>query len=336
MLSFAKMKKVIHWLGQESLANTIPSFYIDKIINIFLKLFYLFVRVLFRITLGKKRREQNHFFRKLRHTIDVSYSFNLCMYLYKVIRILKLGNPSLIKIYVPKYKYKVYCPATKDDFSHMTEREDDILQHFKPNSGDIVIDVGAHLGRYTLISSNKVGTKGKVIAIEANPQVVELLKKNLNLNIQSKNVIPLNYAVYSHKSKIKLFLHEQSIVSVYSPHNTVVAERYNRSRERERFVEVTTDTLDNIINSIGINLEKINWIKIDVEGAELEVLKGAHNILSKSKDIALLIEVHNIAEGRNLYENIMELLKTYNFKIEFEKIHEGGERHMIMRKILYL
>ena len=63
------------------------------------------------------------------------------------------------------------------------------------------------------------------------------------------------------------------------------------------------------------------------------MLKGAHNILSKSKDIAILIEIHNLAEGRNLYENIMDLLKTYNFKIEFEKIHQGGERHIIMRKM---
>jgi hypothetical protein len=62
------------------------------------------------------------------------------------------------------------------------------------------------------------------------------------------------------------------------------------------------------------------------------VLKGAHNILSKSKDIAILIEVHNIGEGRNLYENIMDLLKPYNFKIEFEKIHDSGEMHIIVRK----
>ena len=64
-------------------------------------------------------------------------------------------------------------------------------------------------------------------------------------------------------------------------------------------------------------------------GSELEVLKGAHNILSKSKDIALLIEIHNISEGNNFYEDIMNLLKIYNFKKEFEKIHVTGERHII-------
>ena len=83
----------------------------------------------------------------------------------------------------------------------------------------------------------------------------------------------------------------------------------------------------------GINHADINWIKIDVEGAEFEVLKGATDILSNSKDIALLIEVHNLNDGTNLYMKIVEFLGScYNFKIEYEKIHDGGERHIIVRK----
>ena len=50
-----------------------------------------------------------------------------------------------------------------------------------------------------------------------------------------------------------------------------------------------------------IKHEQVNWIKIDVEGAEYEVLKGATNILSKSKDIALLIEIHNLTTYNTLY-----------------------------------
>lgn len=319
------MKKVIHWLGQEPLAKTIPSFNIDKVINICIKLFYLFIRLLFRITLGKKRREQNHFFRKLSYTFNVSFSFNLFMYLYKVIKLLKLGNPSLIKMYVPKYKYKVYCPATIEDFINMTTREAEIIEYFSPKENDLVLDIGAHLGRYSLISSHKVGKKGKVISIEPNPLVFEKLKKNIDLN-KSTNIISLNFAVYSKKTRIKLFSPNEGVKNTI--YNTIVPGRIRS----ERFIEVDADTLDNILYSIGIKTENVNWIKIDVEGAELEVLKGAHNILSKSKDIALLIEVHNIAEGRNLYEDIMNLLKTYNFKIEFEKIHEGGEKHIIVRK----
>jgi hypothetical protein len=81
-----------------------------------------------------------------------------------------------------------------------------------------------------------------------------------------------------------------------------------------------------------ISLEEINWIKIDVEGAELEVIKGATNILSKSKDISFLIEIHDVGNGKTLYEPIMDLLNNYNFKKEFEKIYESGERHIIVCK----
>ena len=98
-------------------------------------------------------------------------------------------------------------------------------------------------------------------------------------------------------------------------------------------MEVNANTLDNLLSQqSGISHADINWIKIDVEGAEFEVLKGATSILSKSKDIALLIEVHNLPNGNNFYSPIIEFLNLYNFKIEFENIYEGGERHIILRK----
>jgi hypothetical protein len=56
-------------------------------------------------------------------------------------------------------------------------------------------------------------------------------------------------------------------------------------------------------------------------------LKGAHNVLSKSKDIALLIEVH----GQDNYRPVVEFLNSYNIKVEFEKNYDWGARHMIAR-----
>ena len=79
----------------------------------------------------------------------------------------------------------------------MRERE-----HFNPKEGDIVVDVGAHVGHYTLISSKRVGQNGKVVAIEADPDNFEMLNRNIKLNGLT-NVIPLNYAVYSEVVKVK-------------------------------------------------------------------------------------------------------------------------------------
>ena len=76
--------------------------------------------------------------------------------------------------------------------------------------------------------------------------------------------------------------------------------------------------------------------KIDVEGAELDVLKGAYNILSNSKRINLLIEIHGV---NKLYKPIVEILDSHNFKIIFEKDIQGyrirdriGAKYIIAEK----
>jgi hypothetical protein len=74
------------------------------------------------MTLGKTKRERLPFYHKLSFRLNISSSFFLFMFLYKIIGILRLGNPSFVKINVPKYNYKVYCPVTEDDYMHMTTR----------------------------------------------------------------------------------------------------------------------------------------------------------------------------------------------------------------------
>jgi FkbM family methyltransferase len=327
MVAFAKIKKLTYWLFEGPVANTIPSLHaLDKVMNLFIKIIYIIFRILYIITLGKKRRENSQFYNKLRYRLNISFSFYFFMFLYKIIGILRLGNPSLVKIYVPKYNYKVYCYLTEDDYNHMTIREDDIIENFQPKSEGIVVDVGAHYGRYTLIAAKRIGPKGKVIAIEADPKNFDMLNKNIKLNELSEHVITLNFAATSNKSKVKLSIPEKK--SGHTIYSSIIPDR----APTEKFIEVNANTLDNLLHENEISLEQLNWIKIDVEGAELDVLKGATNILSKSKDISLLIEIHDVGNGKTLYEPIMDLLNDYNFKKEFEKIYKSGERHIIVRK----
>jgi hypothetical protein len=135
----------------------------------------------------------------------------------------------------------------------------------------------------------------------------------------------LNYAVYSTETKIKLYLPGEELGDTI--YNTIMEDR---AKKIEKFIEVNAKTLDSLLQSNDIR--QVNWIKIDVEGAEFEVLKGSTNILSKSKDISLLIEIHNLRDDNNLYSAIIEFLNLYNFKIVFEKVHDSGERHLIVRK----
>jgi FkbM family methyltransferase len=315
------LRRITSWLLKGPQEGVVIA--LDRWILFSLKIIYLGIRILLRISLGKKRRDRI-LSERFRPNEYFSLSFYLFKSLYKSIKFFRLGNAMLIKIVVPKYDYKFYCRVNKEDY---ITREDEIVEHFRPKEGDIVVDVGAHIGRYTIIASKRVGESGNVIAIEAHPGNFEMLNRNVKLN-KLTNVTALNYAVYSEESKLKLYVPgEESGFTVY---NTITT---NRAKTDEKFIEVNANTLDYILQQNGISHADINWIKIDVEGAEFEVLKGATNVLSKSKDIALLIEVHNLNDGTNLYRKIAEFLGScYNFKIEFEKIHDGGERHIIVRK----
>jgi FkbM family methyltransferase len=305
------MLNLILWFIKNSEGMTI----FDKCILFFLKIIYLGLRILLRLALGKKRRDR----------LYVERGLDFGVFWYKTFKFLRPGNSTLLKFKVPKYDYEFYCRINKDDFKIMTIHEDDIIKRFTPKEGDIVVDIGAHIGLYTIISSKRVGTKGKVVAIEAHPGNFEMLNSNIKLN-QLTNVIPLNYAVYSKETKVKLYL--PSGESGFTKYNTIMPNWINT---QEKFVEVNANTLDYLLQLNQIRQEEVNWIKIDVEGAEFEVLKGATNVLSKSKDIAILMELHG---PPHVYKpKVEEFVDLYNFKIEFEKSYEeNGSMHIIMQK----
>jgi FkbM family methyltransferase len=219
---------------------------------------------------------------------------------------------------VPKYHYQYFCRIGKGDF--LPGHEDHILARFAPKEGDTVIDIGAHIGRYTITSSKQVGDSGQVVAIEADPGNFQLLKRNIALN-GLRNVLPLNYAVFSTRTRMKLY--EQSASAKY---NSVML---TRAAKTKNYVEVDADTLDSILQLNEVN--KVNWIKIDVEGAEFEVLKGSAKTLSQ-ENLSLFIEIHNIEDPRH-YDNIVDFLKYHNYEIAFEyRYDQAGESHVIFRK----
>jgi FkbM family methyltransferase len=227
-------------------------------------------------------------------------------------------DANLLKIHVPKDHYQYFCRIGMGDF--LPGHESHIVGRFTPREGDTVIDIGAHIGRYTITSSKQVGNTGKVVAIEADPDNFQLLKRNIALN-NLTNVLPLNYAVFSTRTRMKLY--EQSASAKY---NSLML---TRAAKTKNYVEVEADTLDSILKLNEVN--RVNWIKIDVEGAEFEVLKGSTITLS-SEDVSLFIEIHNI-EDPSHYDNVVDFLKYHNYEITFEQRYSSsGESHIICRK----
>ena len=124
---------------------------------------------------------------------------------------------------MPKYEYQFYCRNNNDDFQVMIFHEDDIIeQYFTSKEDNIVIDLGAHIGPYTLKASKYVGLNGKVIAIETDPENFNILNRNVQLN-KLTNVIALNYAAYSKEDKIKLYLLSRG-EEYYTKYNTIMTD----------------------------------------------------------------------------------------------------------------
>jgi FkbM family methyltransferase len=296
------------------LEGPIPLF--DACTVLILKLSFISLRLFFRLLLGRQRRDKIHFLR--RFWLDSRLDSPSYLLIARIYSLLNRDIFPLLKIQVPRYHYQYFCRIEKGDFT--PGHEEHILARFIPKEGDTVIDIGAHIGRYTIVSSKMVGKTGKVVAIEADLDTFQLLKRNVALN-NLTNVLPLNIAVFSTKTRIKLY--EQSASAKY---NSLIL---SRAKQTEKYVEINADTLDSILELNGIN--QVNWIKIDVEGAEFEVLKGATKTLSRG-NIALLIEIHNIGDS-NHYDNIVDFLKHYSYEMAFEyRYHDSGESHVIFRK----
>jgi FkbM family methyltransferase len=215
------------------------------------------------------------------------------------------------------------------DYMSLISREETILTRFDPQIGDVVLDIGANLGRYTVIAAKKVRNGGKVISIEANPAIFELLRKNIQLN-ELANVIPLNCAVFSEKTKIKFFVNDDLRNNQFGTINSDIDNFANKGLER--YVYVDANTVDSILSENSIEIQEVKWMKIDVEGAEFDVIKGSKELISNAKNLRIIVEIHNLSNGMTYHKEIKEFLESFGYKIDFEDIRPSGESHVIFKK----
>jgi FkbM family methyltransferase len=326
-----RLQELITWITKEEVVRLTPV--VDRILVTLLRVLhvggYFLLRLLLRLILGREKRDEVFIRKRIHLILGLKFDFVPIFCVIGLLNLIKeyfkCNYTFLLKITVPKYNYKSFCPTTRNDLINLSVREDEIIELFRPKEGQIVVDVGAHFGRYTLIASKRVGLTGKVVSIEADVGNFGMLTKNIKLN-KLTNVLPLNYAAYSKSAILRLNLRYEGLSN--SIYNTVMSNRF----ESDSYQEIRAEKLDTMLQSNLIDLNSINWIKIDVEGAELEVLKGATALLSQNHDISLLIETHRLGGDITLYSQIKEFLESYQFKIIFEKVYDGGERHIIAKK----
>lgn len=148
---------------------------------------------------------------------------------------------------------------------------------------------------------------GLVVAIEPEPANFEALKRNTE---GLSNVITINKAIWDKKGKKRLYIAEKGI----DEHSLI-------SSVDKNWAGVETDTIDNIIKAQG--LKGVDFLKMDVEGAEIEALKGANDTLRKTR-IVVIAGYHKRA-GKKTFYRTRKLLNNLGFKtrVDYEGLVHG-------------
>lgn len=156
-----------------------------------------------------------------------------------------------------------------------------LLQFLRP--GMTVLDIGAHHGLYSLLASQKVNPGGHVVAFEPSPRELRRLRRHLSLNrCRNVQVEPLALGNTEETRELYVALGQETGCNSLRP---------PAISEPVRKVRVPVTTIDRYIQKTGI--QSVDFVKLDVEGAELEVLKGGSGLLSDFKP-AILCELADV------------------------------------------
>lgn len=171
-----------------------------------------------------------------------------------------------------------------------------------PTSGQTVVDAGAHIGCYTLRAASLVGPEGEVLAFEPSSGNYALLRENLKLN-KLKNVSAMNFGLGESESRTRLWVqHLRALNSTTRKEggegSRIIGEEQVRIRR-----------LDDVLEEQGI--ERLDLLKLDAEGAELAILKGARSTLSRFRP-QIMGEAHPGWSDPGV--SILEYLKAFGYQ----------------------
>ena len=184
-------------------------------------------------------------------TVPIFSSFN---------GLIRLAQHELLKkVIINSYGDRFYLQDSESIKIVSPEYEFFVKKYLLLYEGSIFLDVGANIGKYTISAAKTVGPNGLVIAIEPDPENFATLIKNIALN-NLKNVHALNLAAWNQKDKLKLFIDSEKGGSS------------TKTNFKLGYFTVQAISLDEIIHKL--NIKRVDCVKIDVEGAELEVLQG--------------------------------------------------------------
>lgn len=169
-----------------------------------------------------------------------------------------------------------------------------------------IIDIGAHLGLFSATSSKLAGDNGKIVCFEPTPGTYAILLQTLKLN-HCHNVIPVQGAVSDKEGSATFYISETAGCNS----NSLIK---NKAGNEAKGYEVKLFTIDGITNQYSL---KPGLIKIDAEGAELDVLRGGLNTFKNFKPILILgLHPDFINKKGDSLEKIWDLLEQSGYRLK--------------------
>jgi FkbM family methyltransferase len=177
-----------------------------------------------------------------------------------------------------------------------------VAKYLSFQEGDVALDVGANIGWYSLLLDKLMPDNSLIYAFEPDPLNYGLLCSNIKLNNASK-VVPVNFAL-SDKNEVR---------KLYQYSNNNLGRHSLLDINEGNYVEVETITLDSYIDSVGIDVARVKFIKIDIEGYEYFALCGANNLLDQVTTVISEFVPRYMEKGGVEPERFLDLLIEKGF-----------------------
>ena len=213
-------------------------------------------------------------------------------------------NLPLFDLRTVKYDLQLFTPSIGISATFMDRQYeyDKIAPAIKAREADIVIDAGGCFGDTALYFAHEVGENGHVYTIEFIPSNIEIMTKNLDLNENLKQRITIVGCPLWNVSNERLYYMDQG-----------AASSVTFSKTDETNGVALTISIDDLVKQR--NIPKIDFIKMDIEGAEMNALKGAIQTIKTFRPKLAIAIYHQIEDFANVVNFIAELNLGYEFHL---------------------
>lgn len=175
----------------------------------------------------------------------------------------------------------------------------------------VVIDAGANIGIFSLFASH-LTPKGKIYSFEPTKSTFEILNKNIINNNLQNSIFVYNLALGDKKEKTEIMIQDNNL----GGENIILGSDFFKNREIEfnRKESVEMITIDNFIKEN--NIKKVDFIKIDTEGYEKQIIQGARNTIKEFSPVISCSAYHLKDDKIKIPELVKSISPNYKYKVE--------------------